>query len=172
MRLFIAIHLAGAMKDALSAAQEQMYERGVRGNFTPRENMHLTLAFIGEYPDKEQVMDALSTVTFSSFTISLLGMGCFRDLWWAGMDESAPLAAVVRRIRRELAENDIPFDRKRFTPHVTLLRKAIGTMPGIQIDKISMPVERISLMRSDRGKRGMIYTEVGEIRSGPIKKIN
>ena len=172
MRLFIAIHLAGAMKDALSAAQEQMYERGVRGNFTPRENMHLTLAFIGEYPDKEQVMDALSTVTFSSFTISLLGMGCFRDLWWAGMDESAPLAAVVRRIRRALAENDIPFDRKRFTPHVTLLRKAIGTMPGIQIDKISMPVERISLMRSDRGKRGMIYTEVGEIRSGPIKKIN
>ncbi len=172
MRLFIAIHLAGAMKDALSAAQEQMYERGVRGNFTPRENMHLTLAFIGEYPDKEQVMDALSTVTFSSFTISLLGMGCFRDLWWAGMDESAPLAAVVRRIRRELAENDIPFDRKRFTPHVTLLRKATGTMPGIQIDKISMPVERISLMRSDRGKRGMIYTEVGEIRSGPIKKIN
>lgn len=172
MRLFIAIHLSDAMKDALSAAQEQMYDRGVRGNFTPRENMHLTLAFIGEYPDKEQVMDALSTVTFSSFAISLLGMGCFRDLWWAGMDESAQLAAVVRRIRRALAENDIPFDRKRFTPHVTLLRKAIGTMPGIQIDKISMPVERISLMRSDRGKRGMIYTEVGEIRSGPIKKIN
>jgi 2'-5' RNA ligase len=28
-----------------------------------------------------------------------------------------------------------------------------------------MPVERISLMRSDRGKRGMIYTEVGEIRA-------
>ena len=168
MRLFIAVKLSDDMKDALSAAQYEMYGRGVRGNFTSRENMHLTLAFIGEYPDKEQVMDALSSVTFSAFTISLSGMGCFRDLWWAGMDESAPLAAVVRRIRRVLAENGIPFDRKRFSPHITLIRKANGTMPGIQVDKISMPVERISLMRSDRGKRGMIYTEVGEIRSGRL----
>ena len=163
LRLFIAIPLSDAMKDALTAAQDKMYDKGVRGNFTPRENMHLTLAFIGEYPNKEPVMDALSTVSFSAFSLSLSGMGCFRDLWWAGMDESAPLRAVVRRIRHALAENNIPFDRKRFSPHITLIRKATGTMPGIQIEKVSMPVERILLMRSDRGKHGMIYTEVGEI---------
>lgn len=165
MRLFIAIQLSDAMKDALTAAQDEMYAQGVRGNFTTRENMHLTLAFIGEYPDKEQVMDALASVSFSSFYITLKGMGCFRDLWWAGMEESAPLTAVVRRIRRALAENDIPFDKKRFSPHITLIRKATGKMPGIQIDTVSMPVESISLMRSDRGKRGMIYTMVGEIRT-------
>ena len=79
------------------------------------------------------------------------------------MDESAPLHAVVRRIRHALADHNIPFDRKRFSPHITLIRKATGTMPGIQIEKVSMPVERILLMRSDRGKHGMIYTEVGEI---------
>ena len=160
MRLFIAIQISDALKDTLTAVQDEMYNNGIRGNFTPRENMHLTLAFIGEYPDKEQVMEALSRVSFSAFSLSLSGMGCFRDLWWAGMDESAPLAAVVRRIRRALAENNIPFDRKRFSPHITLIRKAVGTMPGIQIEKSSMLVERISLMRSDRGKRGMIYTEV------------
>jgi 2'-5' RNA ligase len=165
MRLFIAIQLSDAMKDALTSAQEEMYDHGVRGNFTTRENMHLTLAFIGEYPDKDHVLDALSSVSFSSFSIALKGMGCFRDLWWAGMEESAPLTAVVRRIRRALAEQDIPFDRKRFSPHITLIRKATGTMPGIQISAVSMPVERISLMRSDRGKRGMIYTEVGEIKA-------
>ena len=165
MRLFIAIQLSDAMKDALTAAQDEMYAHGVRGNFTTRENMHLTLAFIGEYPDKEPVMDALVSVSFSYFSIALKGLGCFHDLWWAGMGESAPLAAVVRRIRRALAENEIPFDKKRFSPHITLIRKAAGTMPGIQIDSVSMPVKSISLMRSDRGKRGMIYTEVGEIRA-------
>ncbi len=170
MRLFIAINLSDAIKDALADAQDAMYDQGVRGNFTPRENLHLTLAFVGEYPDKELVMDALSSVTFSSFAISLSGMGCFRDLWWAGMDESAPLAAVACRIRRALAENSIPFDKKRFSPHITLLRKATGTVRGIQIEKISMPVERISLMRSDRGKRGMLYTEVGEIGSERLGK--
>ena len=163
MRLFIAINLSDAMRDALTAAQDEMYGKGIRGNFTPRENMHLTLVFIGEYPDKEEVMDALSSVIFSAFSLSLSGLGCFRDLWWAGMDESVPLAAVARRIRRALAEHNIPFDRKRFSPHITLLRKAVGTMPGIQIETVSMAVERISLMRSDRGKHGMIYTEVGAI---------
>ena len=121
MRLFIAIPLSDAMKDALTAVQDEMYDNGVRGNFTSR---HLTLAFIGEYPDKDQVMDALSTVSFSAFSLSLSSMGCFRDLWWAGMEESAPLHAVVRRIRHALAENNIPFDRKRFSPHITLIRKA------------------------------------------------
>ena len=163
MRLFIAINLSDAMKDALTAVQDDMYGRGVRGNYTPRENMHLTLAFIGEYPDKDRVLDALSSVSFSAFSLSLSGMGCFRDLWWAGMDESAPLAAVARRIRRALAENGIPFDRKRFSPHITLIRKAAGTMPGIRLETGSMPVERISLMRSDRGKHGMVYTEVGAV---------
>ena len=33
-------------------------------------------------------------------------------------------------------------------------------MPGIQIKPAGMTVTRISLMRSDRGKNGMIYTEV------------
>ena len=54
MRLFIAIPLSDTMKDALTAVQDEMYDNGVRGNFTSRENMHLTLAFIGEYPDKER----------------------------------------------------------------------------------------------------------------------
>lgn len=126
MRLFIAIPLSDAMKDALTAVQDEMYDNGVRGNFTSRENMHLTLAFIGEYPDKDQVMDALSTVSFSAFSLSLSGMGCFRDLWWAGMDESAPLHAVVRRIRHALAENNIPFDRKRFSRIIQSSEVVIG----------------------------------------------
>ena len=163
MRLFIAIGLSDAMKDALESAQGEMYDGGVRGNFTTRENMHLTLAFIGEYPNKDQVMEALSGVSFTSFTLSLQGIGRFRDLWWAGLEETAPMAAVVRRIRRALAESEIPFDRKRFSPHITLIRKADGQMPGIQLKKAAMQVDRILLMRSDRGKRGMIYTAVGEL---------
>ena len=135
MRLFIAINLSDAMKDALTAAQDEMYGKGFRGNFTPAENMHLTLAFIGEYPDKDQVMDALSSVSFSAFTLSLSGMGCFRDLWWAGMDESAPLTAVVRRIRHALAGHDIPFDRKRFSPHITLLAKPWERCPEFKLKR-------------------------------------
>lgn len=163
MRLFIAINLSDEIKDALIDAQNALYDYGVSGNYTDEENLHLTLAFIGDYPDAQPVLDALATVTFTPFELRLDGMGCFGDLWWAGMEDSAPLNAVVRRIRRALAEHDIPFDRKRFAPHITLLRRARGKLPGVDLTGAAMTVDTVSLMRSDRGRNGMIYTELGAI---------
>lgn len=167
MRLFVAIRLSAEMRDALIEAQNAMYDRGMRGNFTPEENLHLTLAFIGEYPDAQPVLDALEDVRFAPFELSTEGVGCFGDLWWAGLKESAPLAAVARRVRRALAEHGIPFDRKRFSPHITLLRRASGSAAGLRIAPAATTVEAVSLMRSDRGRNGMIYTELGAIGAVP-----
>ena len=161
MRLFIAINLSSEVRDALMKVQDEMFDRGVRGNFTPEANMHLTLAFIGDYPDPEPVLDALAEVEFTPFSLSLDGIGSFGDLWWAGVKESAPLEAVVRRVRRALAAHDIPFDKKRFSPHITLVRKAKNRMPGVQLPSAAMTVDTVSLLRSDRGRNGMIYTELG-----------
>ena len=165
MRLFVAIQLNEEMKDALIDLQNQMHEEGVRGNYTSEENLHLTLAFIGEYPDSEEVLDAMQTLTFTSFPLVLNGFGNFGNLWWAGLENSFALKAVVRRLRRALAEHEIPFDKKNFRAHITLLRKAnvAGGMPFIEAKNTMMFVDKISLMRSDRGKHGMIYTEVGSI---------
>lgn len=163
MRLFVAICLSDGMKDALLDAQNALYDRGVRGRFTPEENMHLTLAFIGDYPEAGPVLEALSGLAFSPFELTLEGLGCFGDLWWAGLKDSAALEALARKVRRTLAEQGIPFDRKRFSPHVTLLRRASGKLPGTALRPASMRVEAFSLMRSDRGKNGMIYTELGAV---------
>ena len=163
MRLFIAIRLSDEMKDALVHAQNELYDRGVRGRFTAEENLHLTLAFLGEVPDAEPVLDALSDVSFKPFEITLEGIGCFGDLWWAGLKESAALDALARKVRHALAERELPFDRKRFSPHITLIRNASGKLPGLQLRPASMTVSAVSLMRSDRGKHGMIYTELGAV---------
>lgn len=163
MRLFIAINLSEELKKALLDTQRAMQARGVRGNYSPEENLHLTLAFIGEYPEAEPVLDALRGLSFAPFALTLDGIGCFGDLWWAGIRESAPLAAVARRVRRALAEHDIPFERKRFSPHITLVRKASRDAAGIPVTPVSMTVNNISLMRSDRGRNGMIYTELGSL---------
>ena len=161
MRFFIAIDLSEEMKAALVDAQNAMYDRGVRGNYSPEENLHLTIAFIGEYPEAEPVLDALRTVRFTPFELVPDGVGSFGDHWWAGVRESVPLAAVARRVRRALAEGGIPFDRKGFVPHITLIRRASKAPEGIRIAPRGMTVDSISLMRSDRGRNGMIYTELG-----------
>lgn len=165
MRLFIAIRFNEEMKRALADAQMQMKRCGVRGNYTSIDNLHLTAAFIGEYPDPLRVMEAMETVAFTPFELSVQGFGNFGDLWWIGIHDSPVLQAVVRRIRRALSDYQIPFDRKSFRPHITLVRKAKMTqgMPAIDLKKAQMLVDTLSLMRSDRGRNGMIYTEIGTI---------
>ncbi|MBR3473746.1 MAG: RNA 2',3'-cyclic phosphodiesterase [Oscillospiraceae bacterium] len=167
MRLFVAVRLSDEMREALLSAQNALFDRGVRGNFTPEENLHLTLAFIGDYPDAGPVLDTLEKVAFRPFALTLEGLGCFGDLWWAGLRGSAPLEALARRVRRALAEAEIPFDRKRFSPHVTLIRRAAGKLPGTELPPASMTVGSFSLMRSDRGRHGMIYTELGTRKAEP-----
>ena len=166
MRLFVAINLNEEMKDALLDMQDTLRTYGIRGRDTLPENMHLTLAFIGDYDDPEYVKGVVDSIEVRPFEISLKGVGAFGDLWWAGLENSAPLAAVSRRLRRALAEAGIPFDRKKFSPHITIIRRADGRLSDVPeeelaaISGVSMTVDHISLMRSDRGKHGMIYTEL------------
>ena len=163
MRLFIAVQLSEDMRDEICRVQGDLQRMGVRGNYTPRENLHLTLAFIGDYNDPEQVLDVVNSIPFGPFELRLDGMSCFGDLWWAGLEPSSALQDYVRQLRHALAEACIPFDRKRFSPHITVLRRASmerSRLPGISIENVGMIAYHASLMRSDRGKRGMIYTEL------------
>jgi len=62
-----------------------------------------------------------------------------------------------------MAEGDIPFDRKRFSPHITILRRASVDIAKVKIqpvERVNMVAVHASLMRSDRGRNGMIYTEI------------
>lgn len=162
MRLFIAVCLSEEMKDALCRVQRQMRAQHVTGNYVPPENLHLTLAFIGEHPDPDDV----PLPGFRPFSIGLDGFGNFGDLWWAGLKPSPGLQSCVRALRHALNAGGIPFDGKRFSPHITLLRRGVGR-PAVEVPDAGMAVEHVSLMRSDRGRHGMIYTELR--RSGPFE---
>ena len=112
-------------------------------------------------------MDALAGLPFEPFPLHLDRLGNFGDLYWAGIADNPHLAAFVKRLHRALADRNIPFDRKRFSPHITLVRKAEyygeTPLPPVRAPEGEMEVTGVVLMRSDRGKHGMIYTEVGRI---------
>ena len=161
MRLFIAIKLNSEIRNALTDVQKHLIRRGIRGNYTNTDNLHITLAFIGEYDEPDFVKEVLSEVPFSPFPISLSALGHFGDLWWVGISDNVELASYVKRLHQALSEAGIPFDKKKFSPHISLIRKAIGTLPAVSVPKTTMSVDHISLMRSERGPKGMIYTEIG-----------
>lgn len=64
MRLFVAIRFSPAVEQALWAAVGDLRRQG-DGTFTRRENLHLTLAFIGETDRLEEVKSALAPLTGS-----------------------------------------------------------------------------------------------------------
>ena len=153
MRLFIAIRLSDEMRKAIVDVQDAMIRQGMHGNYTTMENLHLTLVFIGEYSDPDYVLEVMDTVTFTPVELKLNGMGAFGDLWW--------ISGV--RLRHAMAEAGIPFDSKRFMPHITILRRASVDLSKVHLASVKgvkMLSDHVSLMRSDRGKAGMIYTEI------------
>ena len=167
MRLFLAIQFDEPMVRALTEFQEKLRAFGVRGRFSPPENLHLTLAFIGEYGEPEAVMEAAASVAFRPVCLRLDGVGNFGNLYWAGLAKDEALSAYVGKLRRALAAREIPYDRKRFFPHVTLVRGAAfhgeSAWPQVEPPQGETEARGVSLMRSDRGKHGMIYTEIGWI---------
>lgn len=167
MRLFIAIQFEEDILQALARLQSEWKALGMQGHAVPLQNLHLTLAFIGEYGSPDAVLDAMATVPFTRFSLRLDGIGNFGDLYWAGIAENKALSDYVRRLRRALAEHGIPYDRKRFSPHITLIRKAVfhGSVDRLLRNPPagSMEVTSVALMSSTRGKNGMIYTSVGSV---------
>ena len=167
MRLFIAIPLRNNMKKLVRDIQNSFREQNIRGNYTPEENLHITLAFIGEYNDPDEVLEAMENVSFQPFSVTMDRVGSFDEIWWAGFTESEEMNHLARKLRRALAEAGVPYDRKKFKAHVTVLRKPRYDRQGrkipVSFEPETMQVDRISLMRSVRGKNGMIYTELGAV---------
>ena len=166
MRLFVAVKLSPGAKQLVKDTQIIFRKLGVSGNYTSEENMHVTLAFIGEYDDPDKVMEALKEVSFEPFDITLGKTGRFGDLWWMGVYKNEELELLAEKVRKALGDKGIPYDPKRFKAHITFLRRAVYkvTEPGrIPAEPVKMPVESFSLFKSERGRYGMIYTEIGKV---------
>ncbi len=165
MRLFIAILFEEDTIQFLQDVQERLRDAGIEGRFMPRENLLMTLAFIGDYGEPDDVLEVMDEIPFKPFCVNTDRIYPFRDMYMTSFAESDDLSNYVRRLRRALAQADIPYDRKKFVPHVTVVRKASSRVKDLIIPEISetitVPVRGISLMRSEFGKNGMIYTEIG-----------
>ena len=51
MRLFIGISPTDDVRRVLVKAQNYLQRHGITGSYLTPENLHMTLAFIGEYPE-------------------------------------------------------------------------------------------------------------------------
>ncbi len=165
MRLFIAVNFSEDFKNSLLRYQSELQKYAApheQVNWTTPQNLHLTLAFIGEYPEPKNVRAALDKITFAPFSIQLGRCGNFGSLWWVGLDNGDKAVALSNQIRSELQAAQIPYDKKPLKPHVTLAREFYpAAPPHIRPIKAETLVQRVSLMRSERIRGKITYTEIG-----------
>ena len=170
MRLFIAVRFEDDIIRALTDVQNAMREHGFSGRYTMQKNLHMTLSFIGEYADPDNVLQIMQNLSGEPFTLHLRsGLGHFGDLLWAGAEQSDALMTYVERLRNALDEGCVPHDRQPFVPHITLLQRARSWagLSEIAVAQKSMKVQRLTLMRSDLCREdGGIYREVGSAEIG------
>ena len=161
MRLFIGIRLSDNMKKALVACMHDLKKQGVEGKYVPAQNLHLTLAFIGEYDDPGKVKNVIERVPLPQFRLSLSEKGNFGNLLWAGVKGNQKLKTYVKDLRTALKNAEIPFDNDKFVPHITLIRKAASKKPyEMHLPKAEMTVEKVSLLKSDRKDGRVVYREI------------
>ena len=165
MRLFVAVELSDEMKKGAVSILHDLKTSGVTGNFCPVQNLHLTLCFIGEMPDSRPVEDALKAVRFKPFKLSFTELGRFGDLLYVGTRGGQGVSTLAADIRKALDGAGIDHDDKKFTPHITLIRRSSGKAGGINIPDTGMTVKKFSLMRSDTVKGKQVYRELASFQA-------
>lgn len=160
MRLFVAIRLSDGMMKALTGTMHDLKKQGIKGSYVPMQNLHLTLAFIGEIQDLQAVKDALKNVSIKPFRLTLSQMGTFGNILWAGVKGNQGLSAAARQVRDALDEAGISYDKKKFEPHITLIRNMTGNYKSVSGPKAEMMAEKISLMKSSVKDGRRVYTEI------------
>lgn len=130
MRAFIAIELPESIRDALRREQARFREVCPEARWTRPEGIHLTLKFLGDISNQQEVhlKDALNRLErFEKFTVRVQGFGFFPGakrprVFWAGLDAPPALAQLAAQVDATVASLGFAPEDRPFKPHLTLAR--------------------------------------------------
>ncbi len=181
MRTFIAVDIEDPqILDKLMELEKRIVDTGADVKLVERENLHITLRFLGEIPIPlvQQVQKILSKLSFRKFRARLRGLGAFptpslpRVIWVGVAEGSEELKRIYEWIESELRKLGFRPEREEFIPHVTLARvrsprgrselvRLLQELRDVEVGEII--VDKVRLKKSTLTPRGPIYTTLFEV---------
>lgn len=177
VRSFICVEINNA--DVVRQIEEQIKKIRFEGVRPVKSNqLHLTLKFLGEVPESRiaSIKQAIQSIDFPSFNISLEGIGCFPNLnyirvVWIGITEGSDnLKQLANMIEERLNPIGFPREKRGFSPHLTLarikkLRSNKNQLTAIVRDSKAIPIgvqliDEFLLKQSTLTPKGPIYEDL------------
>ncbi len=150
LRLFYALWPDATTRSALQRLQDELPLTGRR---VPADNLHITLAFLGERPQAQlpALEHILKTLPRPGMPLLLNELGYFRKsrIAWVGM-KNVPeaLTALQSELVQALNHDGIAYQAPgKFVPHVTLARSATP-LPELVFSPIRWEDMQLVLVRS------------------------
>ena len=180
IRIFIAIDIADSIRRDIAGLGRSLPDT----RSVPVDQLHLTLKFIGEVEGSRvlDIQEALLDIVRPAFSLCLKGVGTFPPrglprILWAGVDPHEQVVALRNAIERKLFEIDVPRERQKFSPHLTLARLKNCPIKRLQeflagnamLRTAEFSVEQFHLYKSQLTKSGAIHTI---LQSYPLKMAN
>lgn len=165
-RLFAGIELDPHERERCAAIGRQLGEGGLHARFETRENLHLTIAFLG-FVEPDQMtalyaaMDA-AAAAIAPFVIALDRIGAFPHerkprVVWIGPREQRPYRRAALAVRAQFEALGFHFDQPPIA-HVTLARvKGTTHLPLIAFEPIPVRVGTLTLFESLHDAAGTHY---------------
>lgn len=128
-RLFLALWPEAPVQQRLAEETRRLH-KALGGKPTRPETVHLTLVFIGDLARDRipALQERLAHIQAAAFRVEFDRADCWRHNRIAFLAPSRPpesLLDLVATLEMSLGELAIPFDRRPYAPHITLLRKAL-----------------------------------------------
>ena len=170
MRLFIALSPSEEAKAALERDLNALRKCCRKGSFSRAENLHITLAFLGEVPEErlDDLRAAMDGCGAGPFGVTVGDLGRFRgregDTLVFRVDGGDPLRALQKKLSENLISKGFALEDRAFRPHLTLARRASlragETIPTVsaRLEPVSFTAERMVLSLSHRPEGVLTYT--------------
>ncbi len=170
-RLFVAINFCEDTKNKLCEGINYLRSNARTLRPSHKDNLHLTLAFIGETNKIRNAVSAIDNIDADAFDIETGSVGQFRGkggsiCFVKARDKDNRLFALADAVRTELQNFSFEIDTKPFKPHITLCREFVpkdtfsesefACVVGHNFERVT----KISLMKSERIGGKLTYMEL------------
>ena len=165
-RYFFALDITASDKQRIELTREDWLEQISMYKLMPKNNFHLTLAFLGDITDEQKaalfieadnISNAIAPISSGHLTVNHLGLFTKPQVLYLGVSNTPEwLLNLANGLKKTAVSLGIFQEDRPYTPHVSIARKA-KKLPIIDQVNITIDVKSFSYYESISTKESVIY---------------